>query len=279
MTLYTQLQERLQGHPYNGYFACACVFHDDHNPSMFVYEDSQRYSCKSCGARGTLEHLARKLNTGYRVATTSAPVVLPRWREWERKWGNLQGIAEHAHKSIKNFPAWGFYFRDRGIFQYYEQGMFGFADNWALFPVLDANRKVQNIVVRHTQNKGRYAIKSVEDKSPLLYCPNWHRVNSSDVVYVPFGIVDAWAFESVGLACVTGITGKALDPSLLAGLNKKIVLIPDMWEEKEAHRIANQIGWRAKVKSVIYPDDCKDPDNVRRIFGDSYFMNWIGAQA
>lgn len=46
-----------------------CPFHDDHNPSLSVYENSQRYVCWSCGAKGdVIDFLMRKLNIPFSVA-------------------------------------------------------------------------------------------------------------------------------------------------------------------------------------------------------------------
>jgi DNA primase len=270
--LYDELLEKLHGHKYGGYFTAQCVFHSDSNPSMFVYEDSGTFRCTSCGARGNLQKLAKRLNMpGVRVAQ-KVDTVSPRWKEWGDRWGDLAGIAQHAHQSIKRFPQWGFYFRQRKIDQFYEQGYFGYIDGWATFPVFDEHRKIKNIVLRHCKNKARYTIKHIEDAAPLLYVPNWERVKNSDTVYVPYGIIDAWAFEAIGLASVTGITGKSLSPELLQPLNKNFVIVPDEWEEQEAHNLANRLGWRARVKRLAYPEGVKDPDGVRTKLGNEYLL-------
>lgn len=280
MSLYSQLQEKLEGRQYNGYFACLCQFHDDHAPSMFVYEDTGTYSCKSCGAHGSLEKLNRHLGGNSAKVRKSTPQVLPQWRRWEEQYGDLEGIAKHAHESCKRFPQWRFYFKERQIDQFFELGYFGFIDNWATFPVFDAQHKIQNIVVRHTKRKDvRYAIKHIEDSNPLLYCPDWNRVQDSEVVFVPFGIVDAWSFQAIGLASVTGITGKSLSADLLRTLGKRIILVPDEWEEKEAHKLANALGWRARVKRIAYPEGSKDPDELRRHLGNEYLLQMVGANA
>lgn len=278
MSLYDQLQEKLEGRQYNGYFACLCPFHDDHSPSFFVYEDGGWF-CKSCRARGkSLEVLNRRLGGSSVKIRKAAPQVLPQWRKWEELYGDLEGIATHAHLSCKRFPQWMFYFKERKIDQFYEQGKFGYIDNWVTFPVFDAQHKIQNIVVRHTKRKDvRYAIKHIEDSQPLLYCPNWKRVQESDTVFVPFGIIDSWAFECIGLASVSGITGKSLSADLLRTLGKRIILVPDEWEEKEAHKLANALGWRAKVKQIAYPEGSKDPDEVRRHLGNEYLLQMVGA--
>lgn len=278
MSLYDQLQEKLEGRLYNGYFACLCQFHDDHTPSMFVYEDTGTYSCKSCGAHGSLERLNRHLGGRSVKVATGKPQVLPQWRKWEERYGDLEGIAKHAHESCKRYPQWRFYFKERQIDQFFELGYFGYIDGWALFPVFDAQHKIQNIVVRHTKRKDvRYAIKHIEDNQPLLYSPNWKRVQESDTVFVPFGLIDSWAFEAIGLGSVTGITGKSLSADLLRTLGKRIILVPDAGEEREARMLANKLGWKASVRQLKYIEDEKDPDQVRKVHGNAYLLQALGA--
>ena len=276
MSLYENLQEKLNGQTYSNYFVCLCPFHDDHSPSFFVYEDG-RYYCKSCRKSGTHEYLDKFLGGHGVKSTQKQSVVLPRWREWENKFGDLEGIARHANKSLKQFPQWNFYFRERKIERFVEPCMLGYIEGWVTFPVFSPEGKIENIVVRHTKNKARYAIKKIEEAKPLLYCPNWSRVANSDIVYVPYGVIDTFAFEAIGLASVTGIVGKSLSAELLRPLNKQIVLVPDEFEEQEAFRLANQLGWRARVKRLVFPDGTKDNDDIRRKFGNEYFAQMIGA--
>lgn len=277
MSLYDQLQEKLEGRPYNGYFACLCQFHDDHSPSMFVYEDTGTYSCKSCGAHGTLVKLDRHLGGRSVKIATSKPQVLPQWRKWEEQYGDLEGIATHAHLSCKRYPQWMFYFKERKIDQFYEQGRFGFIDNWCFFPVIDENKKVISAVMRYTgkHKDTRYVTRQSIDGKQYLYIPNRSRVSSSDYVVVCYGIVDAWSFEDIGIPVITGCTGKFSSPELLRELHKKIYIIPDRGEEKDAHLLANSLGWRGRVINLPYPDGCKDSDDVRIQYGKDFLKSMV----
>jgi len=278
MSLFTQLQEKLQGHLYNGYFACICPFHDDHSPSCFVHENG--YRCKSCGAHGSLDYLNKYIGGHEVKVVKSKSQVLPAWRRWEQQWGDLQGIADHAHETCKRFPSEMWYMKERKIDQFFELGYFGMMDNWMLFPVFDEKHKIQNIVVRHTKKKDvRYAIKHIEDNKPLLYCPNWQRVEESDTIYIPFGIIDTYAFEAIGLASITGITGKSLSAELLAPLGKHLVFVPDYQEGNEAHHLANRLGMEHDVLDLEYPDGVKDPDGIRSEYGNQYLLNLLGVMA
>lgn len=272
MRLYDQLQERLDAHRYNGYFTICCPYHNESHPSCFVYE-SGFFTCKSCGAKGSLEKLNKHLGGKSVITKSHSNTVLPRWREWENKWGDITNIAKHAHLSLKRYPQWNFYFKERKISEFVEFGYLGFIDGWATFPVFDQNHKVQNIVVRHTKNSGtRYAIKAMDDKAPLLYVPNWGRVMASETVYVVYGIIDAISLELIGLPVVTGIMGKSLSAETLKPLGKQFVIVPDEYEDKEAHLLANSLGWKARVKRLVYPEGVKDPDGIRTHFGNDFLL-------
>lgn len=262
MNLFEQLQEKLNGHPYNGYFTALCQFHDDRNPSMFVYEDG--YHCATCGARGSLQYLNKYLGGRDVKISESKSILLPRWRKWEEQFGDLDGIAHHAHKSLERYPQWKFYFEERKIEKFIDAGLLGYIDGWVTFPVFDEKKKIQNIVVRHTKRKDiRYAIKKIDDQKPMLYVPNWQRVLQSDVVYVVYGIIDAIGLELLKQPVVTGITGKSLSWDLLRPLEKQFVILPDKWEENDAYKLANRMGWRGEVKKLKFGQDEKDPDDLR----------------
>jgi hypothetical protein len=115
--------EKLEGHKYAGYFTALCPFHTDHSPSFFVWEDSGRYYCKSCEAKGSLEYLNKYLGGKAVKVSRSVGQVLPRWSDWERKFGSLTDIAYAAHDAIKRFKIHLWYFQDRKIDQFFELGI------------------------------------------------------------------------------------------------------------------------------------------------------------
>lgn len=259
----------------------SCLWHGaDHNPSLMVHTDG--FHCKTCGKRGSLAYLDKLLGSHYQLTRSqpSKPQVLPRWRQWEQKYGSIQGIADAAHKSLLKFPQFQSYFKQRQIDIFISAGRFGYIDGWILFPVLNQRQEVVDIVIRAGKSKSgvRYfLLRGNTTDATHLYVPNWKRVMESDVVYVVFGIVDAWAMEALGLACVTGTTGKALSPDLLKPLDKKFIIVPDDGEERDGHLLANKLGWKAKVKALHYPDGCKDADEIRIKFGNQHLLQLLGA--
>ena len=47
-------------------YRCLCPFHDDHNPSMVVYDSSNSFYCFACGTSGdAFKFLSHMKNTTY----------------------------------------------------------------------------------------------------------------------------------------------------------------------------------------------------------------------
>ena len=279
MSLYDSLLDRMNGTEYSGYFSACCPFHNDSHPSLFVYSDGFR--CASCGERGALQKLDEKVRRGFFHRDTVS-VVLPRWKKWEREYGGLEGIADFAHESLLKSRSHRKYFEERQCEKFIKAGRLGYLSGWAVIPVFERDQHITNIVVRAVSRKGnsRYVISpiSVDDGSDShrpLYCPNWKRVEGSDLIYVVYGIFDAISLELAGLPVVTGITGKSLSSDLIEPMRKRVVILPDKGEERDAHRLANDLGWRATVKELDFPDGAKDPDDIRRIYGNDYLKEMI----
>lgn len=281
MALYDTLLDKLEGKEYSNYFVSCCVFHSDKNPSMFVYEGGY-FRCAACGKKGTLAYLDKFLGSHHSAlltrSHTALPTVLPRWRKWEEKYGDLEGIVDYGHRSLLRTKRYQGFFKKRKIDCFIEQGRLGYLDSWALFPVLDLKGGLVDIVVRSiTTNSVRYVVHpgSSESLRPLYY-PNPAHVAKADTIYVTFGIIDAISLELIGLPAATGITGKSLSADVLKPLGKRYVIVPDYGEDREAYNLANKLGWRAKVKKLKY-DDCKDPDSMRIKYGNDYLRNALGA--
>lgn len=269
MSLYQSLLEKMDGREYSHYFFAVCPFHDDSKPSLMV--DERGYFCKACGARGNLKKLDMRVRRGFRIRNTVSS-ILPRWKSWEREYGDLEGIAEYAHDNLLRHKSYRKYYEQRKCEEFIEKGFLGYIGGWCTIPVIDkSSQGIIDLVVRASSGKGntRYVVAPTSSDCPRpLYCPNWERVTASDLVYVVYGIFDAISLELCGLPCVTGITGKNIAEESLNALHKKFVIIPDWKEEKDAHQLANALGWRASVKSMLFPEDCKDPDDIRRIYGE-----------
>lgn len=276
--------EQVQWH--GDYISCICPFpHDGHkesHPSMMVYEDG--FVCMGCGKKGKLEYLLKQVDKSGNFLpsfTPTKPNILPKWSSWGKRFGDVEDIAATAHRNIMRLEGHKSFFKKRKIDQFIDAGYFGFLDGWALFPVMDKDGKVIDIVVRAAGGgKGgtKYVVKPSKDReTPNIYVPNWNRVLNSDTVYIVYGLIDGWSLEDIQLPCITGTTGKSLSPVQLKPLDKKWIILPDKYEEDAAYHLANQLGWKAEVHRIKYPSECKDPDDIRMKLGQAILRSYIGA--
>ena len=274
--LQEELYDLLEGSWLDGerYFTSDCpIDNREHDsPPFLVFDDG--YYCMSCEARGSLEYLKSILGRNTFVPKPfSKPKsqILPRWKSWQVKYDDLQGIAEFGHENLKQFKNLQGFIKHRKLESVMEQGMFGHIDGWHLFPVFDKDKTIVDIVVRAGQGKGtasKYILSSIAEREhPYIYVPNWERVASADHIYVVFGMVDVWALEMLGLAAITGTSGKSLQAELLDEFQVPITIIPDQDEEESAWKLASGLGWRATVKYIDWMDGCKDLDDLRRKYG------------
>lgn len=277
MSLYDSLQEQMNNvHVYGDYFMASCPWHGrDEHPSLMVHEDG--FKCKTCGKAGSLEYLAGKWDIKKHPikVTRSYSAVLPGWLRWERDYGGLTSIAFAAHAGLKKYSQYNWYFKKRKIDQFTDIGGFGYLDGWCTFPVFDPHHHIVDLVVRSTKQKQYVVSPAVEHP---LYVPDWDAVLSNKTIYVVYGIIDSWALYDCGLPVVTGTTGKSLSASQLKPLDKRFIIVPDQYEERDAYKLAGELGWKAEVLRLAYPDGCKDPDDIRRNFNVEHLTNLLTVQ-
>ena len=275
MNLHKRLANKLENVSHHGhYFSCSCPFHSDSRPSMMVWPDYFR--CYGCDVQGNLEYLEHNL-LGIPTSRpkSSIKAILPKWKSWEERYGGIEKIAIKAHQNVLDGN--DMYFKKRKIDQFITQGRFGILDRWALFPVLDSDGNVIDIVVRSIKQKNvKYVIRPYsESESRPLYVPNWERCLKSQHIFLVYGIVTAWALEAINLPVITGITGKSVNPNLLDGFQKPIFVLPDYHEEFDGVKLVTNLGWRGKLCLVDYPDNCEDLDDVRVKHGNDALRNII----
>lgn len=277
--LYDSLMERMEGREYSNYFSAFCPWDSHATPALLVFDDGM-VKCLSCNKIWSHAQLDKKIGSHYSPKQRNDTVskVLPQWRKWEEKYGDLEGIADAAHKTLKAHSVFQTYFKKRKIYEFVDMGSLGIIDSWATFPVRDRENKLVDIVVRNIGNKSitRYVV-SPNQEVRHLYVPSWEKVLASQTIYVVYGIIDSISLHLAGLPSLTGITGKSLNAELLRPLNKRYVIIPDKDEEKEARMLVNDLGWRAKLKEIDWPEGTKDTDDIRRKFGNEYLLHAIGA--
>lgn len=279
MSLYDQLLDKMNGKQYSSYFVTFCPFHENRNsPALFVYEDDGRYRCASCGAKGSIQYLAKKIGSHFSPELTQRQKsnILPRWKKWEQEYGNLEGIVAHAHKSLLKFHQIDGYLKKRRIYEFVEKGNLGVTGGWLIIPTYDCGGKLVDVVARGI-NKGvtRYVVSPQKNGLRPLYVPNWGIVQASQEVYVVYGIVDAISLCLLGFPVITGLTGQSLSAELLKPLGKRFIIIPDRDEERSAHKLANSLGWRAKVKELDWLDGTKDCNDVLMKYGKEQLVSLL----
>ena len=274
--LQEELYEKLSGTWLDNerYFSCFCCFDAHEKPALLVYNNGGW--CASCDRSFSLEYISQNVSS---IPVSFRPTIrefrtLPKWRNWEKKYGDLYGIAKAAHQNILTTKA--LYFKNRGLEDYIEKGMFGILDGWAVIPIFDRKHDVIDIVVRSIRQKGvKYVVRPYKtdelvrpyksDELRPLYSPDWLKVDSSRKLHVVYGIFTVWALEALGLAGVTGLTGKSLNAKSFDQFpDKEIVIIPDYNEEHAAYKLAGQLGWRGSVQRINWDYGITDLDDYRR---------------
>lgn len=274
-----KLQEKLADildlTPSGHYFYGKCPFHDDHSPSFLLYPDWFVCKSASCGKQGTLEYLEKNISNIPTRPTIKKSKVLPRWRKWEERYGDIEGIAKAGHENV--LKGNDIYYKKRKLDKFIKQGMFGLLDGWLTIPVFSPSQEIVDVVARAVRQEGvKYVLMPHDEKNPRpLYTPDWSKVLESNTIYVPYGMFDVWAFEAIGLPAVTGITGKAINPEQFSNFpNKNFIIVPDYGEERDAYRLANALGWRGSVLRLDYTY-AKDPDELRRKLDEAQWKRMV----
>ena len=268
MPILDTLHEVMGGQHYGNYLAVCCPFHGDSHPSLMVYEDS--YSCKACGAHGKTEYLLKKVQGGsftqfYSAYADETPSLGNPFRAWTRRQPInqvLYGAWEYANAN----PLSCRYLQERGIPPSHRRRLgIGFRDGFYTFPVINPQKKVVGAFVRSGPelHASRYFVPKGQDPN-LVYCPDWGAIERAHVVYLTYGPIDAISLYLLGFASMSTLSGKNLDVSVLDDIRKRIVIIPDYIEDREAARMAARLGWRGDVLDFPYPYGTKDLNEVYR---------------
>lgn len=270
MISYSDLLDKLpNAKQYGNYIACTCLWHDDTNPSLLVYPDG--YRCLSCGARGTISKLLRKLDGLPEVAARPVSVDSRNpWSGWLRE-RTLEEFVSEAYWWITRYPDQGIDLYKRGITRKIITDLhIGWSDGYYIFPIFSMDGTLRSAVARAgatvQQESGvRYILPRGSEAG--LFVPSWEMVRVQRTVRVPFGIVDAVTLFALGYASATGTVGKNYDPEWFRDIRKSILILPDAGEEDAAYKLAAGLGWRGKVKRLDYPLDCKDPNEILQRHG------------
>lgn len=244
-----KVQERLGGTMHGHYLSTLCPFHDDNNPSFLVYEDF--YICLSCDTKGSdlnnlLDHYPKQYKNKCKKPKNP-------WNKWTRKrsiWGTLK----FANEVILEFQRFQRPLKERGFDENdIKKFGLGYLDGWITIPI---NRKTG--VARRLSNKHPKYMSTWGE--PTIYNPLRKPVEAIRAVYLAYGIFDAIVLSKLGKTGLAATSGKNINPELLEPYRCPIYIIPDLGEEKEAYKLANELGWRGNVLELNYPEGTKDPN-------------------
>lgn len=253
--------EKLDGAKrYANYVHSLCPFHQDKHPSFFVYPD--KYFCKSCGAHGRTATLVNKLSSlPDRINVNAKNHTSSRnpFSRWLSDKHSLFAIIETAHTTIRSRPS--HYLQHRGISGNHQTVLhLGILDGFITFPIYNHWGELIGAVARVGENNtasSKYYLPAGQNPK-LLYVPSWDMIKQSTEVFVTFGIIDAISLHIMGFASASTTTGQSVNPSAFDHIRKKIIIIPDKYEEASANKLAAKLGWRGSVLRLPFPYKCKD---------------------
>jgi hypothetical protein len=259
---FDELKEVLECRDYGHYLAAICVFHDDTKPSLFIYEDT--YRCVACGAFGRTENLLQRVDkTRVKYKDHETHFINP-FSRWLRN-KTLSEVCRSAWETINYHPSIAGYIYSRGVEEKFRRALgIGYKDDWYTIPIFSSAGSLVGCVARanpETQTGSKYT--QPHGQSPnLLYAPNWRLYDRAETVYLTYGIFDSITLAINNKMAFSSISGKLTNPIGLVDIKKKIVIIPDLGEDKEAHILASRLGWRGSVAHITYPTGMKDLNDI-----------------
>jgi hypothetical protein len=257
------LAEKLPGaHRYEKYVACICPFHQDRKPSCLVYPDY--FYCTACGTRGPTAVLLRQVGlhptSGGEVESDYLPDIFGR---------DPGQLVESAHRFLVEHEDYQDYLKGRGLESAITLYHLGYFDGWFTIPTYNRSRELGNIYFRAgrwVQLHGGRRFYQFPGQKPAAYFPDWKLIKKAEKhglpLFVTFGLFDAITLCLLGYAAVTPTTGKdSFRSEWLDFFQSKIVVLPDLGEERAANMLSSKLDWRGGVFYLDYPEDCKDPND------------------
>lgn len=275
-----------------GWINCQCPYHkagQEEHPSFGINLSTDTYKCFSCGKAGTVEGLAWDFEIDISEICDSSirkPAILfttdedvevekVKYTTWKK---SISELNKFAHFSYPNE-----FLEQRGISEETLRNweVFYNPTNYEMcFPVRDQNGELMFIARRSLHSK-RFHIQAGVDLPLYL----GHSVNPYKPLWIAEGPIDALSLRDMGLNAV-GLFGlgsanqiKCLIPSLP---NRMIALALDNDEagESGSYKIYKSLkDTGVMVRRLIYPEGCKDPNDILINYGRSCELTHVRAES
>ena len=248
---------------YSNYVTLVCPYHDDTKPSLLAYNDGW-FTCLACETSGSLERLQKKLEGGEsstQYLNYSPQAFRPAIRG--SSLNDYEIFTETAHDVLERYPEMGWYMKLRGVDSRILPNRIGWNDGWYTFPIYDRQLTFKCFVMRadpHVQYRTDLRYWIPPNQSINMFAPDWRLLETEKRIYVVFGIIDALALSALRYPVVTTSGGKSsFQAEWLRDYRKQIIIVPDKGEIFDGFKLTQEIGYRAKVARLPYPDEFKDP--------------------
>ena len=112
-----------------------------------------------------------------------------------------------------------------------------------------------------------------------MFVPDWILLNNKKInsIAVVYGMIDALVLSSLRIPVTTSTSGKlTFKAEWLKDYRKAIYVIPDKGEDKDAFRLASELGWRGRVIKLNYSGNIKDPAGYAENGLQSELLNQLG---
>ncbi|PCJ62631.1 MAG: DNA primase [Planctomycetota bacterium] len=164
-------------------YQCLCPFHEDKNPSMYIWENSQRYKCFSCGAGGDvitfmIEYFHLSFMDALKELATRLSIQLPVGRNENKKYEKshkedifkINATALNYYKSCfdkGNNPAVSYMSKRNFSEKILNEFSIGFSDrkSSALFDKLKENEYPEDLIIK----SGVFKLNEDKEVYPAFY--------------------------------------------------------------------------------------------------------------
>lgn len=249
----------------NSYISMHCPWHDDRKKSLLVFEDGW-YRCLSgeCAAVGRNERLYEELNNPGYIRRTGPVHHLSYPPKLPTDLNEISKLAWEAHEELLAKPELKWYLTMRGVDDRIETAVLGWYKGWITVPILSEAGDVLGIYARATPPQEKITglrFTQPGGQKPMMYVPDWNLLQRAERLGVVFGMMDALVLSSLRYPVCTTIGGSpSFDAAWLDFWRKPITIIPDKsGDDRAALDLAKDLGWRAKIFRIDYPDGIEDP--------------------